>query len=270
MTSHADARVDAAVPRLPRVEVPVAVAGRDRFYVHLAYVCAAIAIVGFAPTYWIPLLSGSLTVAPTLHLHALFFYGWLALFIAQARLVGSQRVARHRELGVFGVAVATGMCFVGTAAAVHSLRQGIAWGFGDAARAFSVVPLTGIAFFALLFTLALLNTRRLDVHKRLLVVATISLLQAAAGRVVLMALGAAPPTTPGVAPPPVAVTLLPGLLSNLPLLWAMIHDKRTLGRVHRVYWIWGGALVALQVLRIPISGTAAWATLADTVASLVP
>ena len=248
----------------------VAVTASHRFYVHMAYACAAVAVLGFAPTYWIPLLSGRLELAPITHLHAAFFYGWLALLIVQTRLAAARRLMRHRELGVLGVAVATGMCFVGTGAAVNSIRQAEAAGFGDAAIAFSVVPLSGIVFFAALFALALVNVRRLDVHKRLLLVATISLLQAAVGRIFLLALGGDSPTLATAAPPPVFVSVIPGLVSDLLLVWAMLHDKRTLGRVHRVYWLAGAALVVLQVIRIPIAETTVWTSIARFVMTLVP
>src|SRR5688572_2192926 len=91
------------------------------------------------------------------------------------------RIARHRELGVFGVALATTMCFVGMAAAITSLKQSTVDGFGVAARAFSIVSVSGITFFALLFTVALLKVKQLDTHKRLMLVATVSLLNAAVG-----------------------------------------------------------------------------------------
>ena len=247
----------------------VVVTTRDRFYIRMAYACMAIAVLGFAPTYWIPLLTGTLNVAPVIHLHGIFFYGWLALLIVQTRLASTRRLQRHRELGVAGVALATGMCFVGIAAAVHSIRQLDAAGHGEAARAFSVVPFSGIAFFALLFTLALLNVKRLDVHKRLLLVASVSLLQAAVGRVVILALGAPPPTA-AAPPPPVAVTVLPGIISDLPLIAAMLYDKKTLGHVHPVYWLAGGALLVVQVIRIPISETAAWTAIANAMVALAP
>jgi hypothetical protein len=176
------------------------------------------------------------------------FYGWLALFVAQARLVAAGRTARHRELGVLGVSVATAMCFVGVAAAVGSMRQTAAAGFTEQALGFSVVPLTGIAFFAVLFALAVINVRRPDVHKRLMLVATVSLLNAAVGRLFVLAVGGPPPAA-GVEPPPVLFTVPAGLLADLLLVPALVHDWKTRGRVHPTYWVAGAALVASQLLR---------------------
>lgn len=245
-----------------------AVATRQQFYVRLAAACLAVAVVGFAPTYWVPLLRGTLRVPAISHVHAAVFYGWTVLFLVQTWLAANHKVARHRELGVFGVALATTMCFVGMAAAVTSLKQSTAEGFGDAVRAFTIVPVSGIAFFAVLFTLALLKVKRLETHKRLMLVATVSLLQAAVGRWFVIFLAPARLDGGPVSPPPVFVTIMPGLVSDLLIVAAMVHDRRTTGRVHPVYWFAGGALVAVQVLRVPLSTTAAWTGVANWLLAL--
>jgi hypothetical protein len=242
---------------------PVAVTSGHRFYVRMAAVCLAVAVVGFSPTYWVPLFRGTLAVPAISHVHATVFYGWTALFLVQTWLIGHRRFSRHRELGVFGVALATAMIFVGMAAAVVSLKQSTADGFGPAAKAFTIVPVSAILFFAALFTVALLQVRRLETHKRLMLVATVSLLQAAVGRWFVLFLAPASVGGAPVSPPPVFVTIMPGLVSDLLIVAAMTYDRRTIGRVHPVYWIAGGALVALQVLRVPMSTTAAWTQVAN-------
>jgi hypothetical protein len=216
----------------PTVAPRLAVVATERtFFSRMAYACAAVGVIGFAPTFWFPLLTGSLTLPPVLYLHAAVFYGWLALFVTQSRLVASRQVARHRTIGVAGVALVTAMCFVGTLAAVSSMRAAEAAGFGAEARAFSVVPLTGIAFFAALFVIAVMKVARPDVHKRLLLVATVSLLNAAVGRLFILALGL-PSTTASVQPPPVLVSILPGLVADSMLIPALLYDRRRRGSVH--------------------------------------
>ena len=232
------------------------------FYVRIAAAAVAVAVIGFAPTYWLPLVRGTLNVPPIAHVHATVFYGWMLLFLLQTWFAANRRLTRHRAWGVFGVALVTTMCFVGMGTAITSLKQSTADGFGAASQAFTIVPVSGIVFFAALFTLALLKVKQLESHKRLMLVATVSLLQAAVGRWFVLFL--APGTLGGgpVSPPPVFVTILPGLVSDLLIVAAMVHDQRTTGRVHRVYWIAGGALVALQVLRVPLSTTPAWTRIA--------
>jgi hypothetical protein len=245
-------------------------AGSDRFYARMGLVCLAVGVLGFAPTYWVPLVRGTLDVAPLAHLHAALFYGWLALLAGQSSVAASGQFVRHRAWGLLGIALASGMVFAGTGMAIHSLKEGIADGFGPAARAFTIVPISGIVLFAILFALAIARVRDSDVHKRLMLVNTVGLLQAAVGRWFVLFL--APPRTAGaaVSPPPVFVSVMPGLAVDLLIVAGMIYDRRTRGRVHRVYWIAGGVLLAVQVLRVPLSETSAWLHVTDWLLAIAP
>ena len=240
-----------------------------RFYVRMAWVCLAIAVIGFMPTYWMPLVRGTFHGRPIAHLHALAFYGWTLFFVSQASLVSRRRIARHRELGVVGVALATAMLFIGLAVALSSLRAAVGTGTEAVVRRFTIVPVSGILLFAALVATALVNVRRADVHKRLMLVATAAILQAAVGRLFVLAF--APPAGEGPrVPPPVPVTIPAGLVVDLLIIAGMIHDKRTRGKVHPVYWIAGGIVLAVQVLVAPLSRTAGWLRVTDWLLAFVP
>ena len=251
-------------------EAAYAATATDRFYARMAIVCLAVGVIGFAPTYWVPLLRGTLRVAPLAHAHALFFYGWLLLLVRQSALAASGQFVRHRASGLVGIALASGMVFVGLGMAIHSLKASIADGFEPAARAFAIVPISGIVLFAVLFALAIAKVHDSDTHKRLMLVNTAGILQAAVGRWFLLAL--APPRTLGVpvSPPPVFVTVMPGLAVDLLIVAGMIYDWRTRGRIHRVYWIAGGVTLAVQVLRVPLSQTSAWLTVTHWLLAVAP
>lgn len=248
-----------------------AVAPRS-FHFRMSLVFLAVGVIGFAPSYWLPLFSGTLRLAPIVHFHALFFYGWLLLYARQAWLVSEGRVAAHRELGIAGVSLATGMVFIGLTTAVKSMRDGITQGIGDQVRAFSIVPITGMFLFAALFAAAIYFARKPDIHRRLMLVNTVGLLQAAIGRWFALLLAGKTVTPEGgfAAPPPVAATITSGLVGDLLIVAAMIHDRRTLGRVHPVYWIAGACTLAFQVLRAPVSTTPAWRAVADAVLAVFP
>jgi uncharacterized membrane protein YozB (DUF420 family) len=251
----------------PVVAADVSIEGR-RFYVRMAAVCVAIAMIGFAPTYWMPLARGSLHVSPIVHVHGAFFFGWTIFFLAQTWLAGSGNITRHREVGVAGVALATGMCFLGYAVAVNSIRHFDALGFGPAGRAFSMVSFSAIAFFAVVVAIALLNVKNGEIHKRLMLVATASLLPAAIGRWFLVLF--APNGAATVGPPPLVVTLPASLLADLLIVAAMIYDRRTRGRVHPVYWIAGAALLIVQLARIPLGNTSGWLNMTYWLVAFVP
>ena len=230
-----------------------------RFYQRMAWLCAGIAFIGFWPSYWAPLWSSTLQVPRIVHFHGIVFFAWTLFFVAQTSLVANGRTAMHRELGLLGIALATAMLFAGTMVSLHSMNTFIAKGYTEDARAFALVPLSGIAYFGIVVAYAIANTRAPELHKRAMVLATVSLLQPAVARVFLFFLAPAG----AAAPVPVIFSVLPGIVSDLPLLYAMLHDWRTRGRPHRIYVIGLVTLVAMQVLRVPLATSAAWQSIAE-------
>jgi hypothetical protein len=228
-------------------------------FVWLAYACAVVAIGGFVPTYWAPVAAGSFQGPPILHLHGLLFSSWPLVFIAQARLAAAGRLERHRAVGLAGISLATAMLFAGLIAVIDGLRSSIALGYDAQARAFAIVPISIVLGFGVLVAAAIANTRRPDVHMRLMLVATISLLPPAIARILFVLLAPSGAARPGLAEPPtVAFALLPSFAANLLLVVAIVHDWRRRGRPHPAYLIAGAFVVAVQVVRIPISATPAW------------
>lgn len=246
-----------------RVRAAAAVPARY-FYFYMALACAAVAFLGFAPTYWLPMARRAFPGSPVIHFHAFLFFTWTLYFAFQAWLAASGRVARHRSLGIVGVSLATAMTIFGFLAAVHMMKQSAAIGQTDAGVAFSIVPLSGIAFFAIVFALAIANTRQPETHKRLVLLAGISLLEAAVARWFITFL--APPGPAG--PPPVSVTIGPALIAYLLLVVAIVRDWRTRGRPHPVYVYGGIALLSIKLLNWPISTTAAWHSFAGGILAL--
>src|SRR3981081_3198722 len=238
--------------------VRVVAASPARFYFHMALACMAVAFLGFAPTYWLPMGSGSFSSTLVIHFHAMCFFPWTLYFAFQTWLAASGRTVRHRALGLIGVSLATAMTIFGFLAAVNAMKRSAAIGQTDAGIAFAVVPLSGILFFAMVFTLAVAATGRPETHKRLMLLAGISILDAAVARWFLTFL--APPRPP--APPPVIVTIPPAFVAYLLLVVAMVFDWRTRGRPHQVYVIGGAVLIAVKLLNLPVSTSHAWHSLA--------
>ena len=189
-----------------------------------------------------------------IHVHGILFFAWSLFFVFQSWLAASGRVMRHRSVGMIGVSLATAMTIFGFLVGGRRDEAVGAVGQTDAGIAFSIVPWSGILFFAVVFAIGIAIVRQPEMHKRLMLLAGISILDAAVARWFLTFL--APPGPPG--PPPVVVTIPPALVAYLLLVVAMVHDWRTRGRPHRVYVIGGIALVAVKMLNLPISETHAW------------
>lgn len=242
----------------------------DRFYVWMAASCALIAFGGFAPTYWLQLIPGTFIGPPLLHIHGFLFSAWTVLLLGQVLFVANGRVDVHRAMGLIGISLATAMVVIGLAAAIQTLNTGLAAGYGDRSRAFLIVPVTAIGLFTGFFVAAIANIRRPDVHKRLMLLATISLLQAAMGRVFFTLItGGGPGLRPGLGePPPLIIGLVPSLILELLIVAGLIYDWRTRGRPHPV-WLMGGAIMTLVVLlRGPIGSTAPWLACANFLAHI--
>jgi hypothetical protein len=234
------------------------------FYFYMSLACAGVAFLGFAPTYWLPLANRSLSASPVVHFHGLLFFTWSLYFVFQSWLAASGKIMRHRAIGMIGVSLATTMTISGFLAAVYSMKRSAAIGQTYEGISFAIVPLSGILFFAVVFAMAIAAVRRPETHKRLMLLAGISLLDAAVARWFLTFL--APPGPLG--PPPVPVTIPPAFVAYLLLVVAMVFDWRTRGRPHAVYVYGGIALIAVKLLNWPISVTPLWHSFAGGILAM--
>ncbi|CAM5785766.1 hypothetical protein [Rhizobacter fulvus] len=234
------------------------------FYVWMASACVLIAFGGFVPTYWSRLATGSFGGAPILHIHGALFFTWTLFFLVQTTLVALGRTADHRAWGLAGISLATAMACSVVLAAINSMRVAETIGMVEQARRFSYVSLSGVVLFAGLLTVAIVQVRRSEIHKRLMLLAMIPLMHAATARVFMTLF--APPDAKG--PPPVFVSVPPGLLVDLLIVAGMVYDARTRGRPHPAYLIGGALLLANQLLAVPLSATPAWMSIARAVQAL--
>jgi hypothetical protein len=238
---------------------------RTKLYVWLAVACAAIAIGGFMPTYWLQLAPRTFIGTPLLHIHGAVCTLWVLFLISQAWLVSQNRLRSHRSWGLAGISLATAVVIIGIPTAISSMEAGLARGLGDTSRAFLITPLSAIFRFALFTSAAIACVNRPEWHKRLMIVGTISLIEAAGARVALfLALGSAPGMRPGLGPPPPAIMpVVVGLLLQLLIVVGMIYDWRTRRKVHSA-WIVGLVFsVAVIVLKVPLSMTPVWLSFAQ-------
>ena len=258
---------------------PVAASARHtRFYLWIAVAMAATAFIGFAPTFWVPIAQGVPERIAVLAIHGALFFGWTLFVVYQAWLAQSGSVARHRDVGLIGVSLATAMTIFGVLAAINSAQRAAAAHFAALGESFMVVPLAGILSFAVLVAAALVNIHRAEWHKRLMLSATAVLLDAAIARpfIVYLVMGGRPPPFGGtvglagfnIPPPPVLGVLPPALIAGLFIVAGMVRDWRALGKVHPAYWWAGGFALAVQLLKIPLSDTALWHGLARSLIAL--
>ncbi len=214
----------------------------------MAIAVVAAVFAGFAPTYYLRPRYQSTPLPLYLHIHGFAFTAWVVLFIAQTTLVAARRIDVHRRLGWAGAALAALMVVAAITAAILSGRRDVAAGHGDGAFTFLTTPFLAMLVFMILVGVAVYCRRRTETHKRLMLLATISLLDAAVARWPLEIVATS------------AWALY--VLTDLFIVAAVLYDLASRRRVHPVY-MWGGLLiVAGQSLRTVLGRTETWHAIA--------
>ncbi|MCY1064280.1 hypothetical protein OV090_05890 [Nannocystis sp. RBIL2] len=209
------------------------------FFVVSAAVALALPAIGFGRSFVVPWSRGQLTPSPLLVAHAVAFFAWVVLLLVQALLVRGRRVDLHRRLGWAGVGLAVLMLGTGLAVALGSTARALAEGGGPAASGFLLRLLLELGLFAAFAGVGIALRRRPEAHRRLMLLATMSLMAAASARVPLLVDW------------PIAVMLV--LVGSLAVF--DLADRR---RVHAAT-LWGGAaLMSVQLAWQPLSETRTW------------
>jgi hypothetical protein len=151
-------------------------------YVVVGTLIAAIAVVGFWRSYFGPLLAGGVDELPLIHFHVAVYVGWLVLVIAQAALAAVGRVDLHVKLGRFGIGYGVVVIVAGLLVAIGMFVVRVRAGAAPEAIGRLFGPVLDMVIFAPVFAAAIYHRRRPELHKRLMILATTTLLVAAVGR----------------------------------------------------------------------------------------
>lgn len=216
------------------------------FFPAMALLAALIVIVGFGPSYYFKEITDARELRLSVHLHGLVFSAWIILFIVQAFLVRTGNVAFHRKLGMFGLVIAAALVVVGTTVLTARAQTHFypPW----------LLAISGIdmIMFTAFFSSAIYFRTKPDMHKRLMLLTTLTILGAAVLRWPMLRpmFGSLDTLTMG------SVWMYVG--ADIPLLAGIIYDQIIHGKINKAY-IWGGtALVASQVLRVVFYNSEPW------------
>jgi hypothetical protein len=231
---------------------------------HMPWIGAALAVmvfVAFTPTYFMPVAAGEFGRPAILHVHGALFFAWPVLFAVQAFLATRGRIQTHRSVGLLGIALATAMVFSGLAAIASTLHLAEQTNQPDQGDALALVAFSGVLMFAVFVTAAVVYRHRRDIHQRLMLLATLAMVQAASVRfIALIVLGGVPTQEEG-APPPLAMWLVAVpqvLFDGIVLVAVCLYDWRKRGRVHPAYIAGGSLLMLVQGFRHLIVDTDVW------------
>jgi nitrate reductase NapE component len=154
------------------------------YFTTIAFLLMGIVVVGFAPTYFLAGIIRAPLPSTLIHVHGAVFSSWIILFVIQNVLVSTHNVRLHQKLGWLGAAIATAMVILGIMATSDSLRRGATPSIFTPPQ-FVALNDVGILIFAGMIGLAIWQRRNPALHKRLMLIATISIMPPAIVRFAL-------------------------------------------------------------------------------------
>ncbi|MGF1456582.1 MAG: hypothetical protein ACFB6R_14540 [Alphaproteobacteria bacterium] len=213
----------------------------SRFFGGAGLVLALVVFLGFSETFY--LRSADLGPVPTLFMvHGVIYSAWFLLFPVQVWLIAARRWRTHRAFGMGAMGLAVGMVVTGLMAGFDALERGVEIP-GAGAAAFFFLSFSDAVGFAVLFAAALAARRLGPWHKRLMLIASASVILPAAVRMAGM-----------IGFPEAGAGVQLGLLGALGL-----YDIYRLGQPHMATAI-GGVFLGLKLLGVlSLARTDAWA-----------
>jgi hypothetical protein len=228
---------------------------QSRFFVGMSGLLLLIVVVGFAPTLFVRGLFNVPPIPIYLYVHGAVLTGWFVCLLVQTALIRTGRRSFHRQLGwagaVLGLAVAVaapmatlnvvsriraggydldmdisaiGITGLGTSMSIGAFVSGVVW-----------ANFASILTFFILLVSAIRFRRRADIHKRLMLLASISIIGPALARISRW------PGLGGEQGPfvPLVLVLLLGAL--------VVHDFSSRRRVHPATVLGGASAVAITI-----------------------
>jgi hypothetical protein len=148
------------------------------FWVVAGLVGFSIVLWGFAPSYYLRYWFRTTPLPGLLQLHGALMTSWFVLFFVQVSLVARHRLAVHRRLGIAGATLAVIIVVVGTITALRFLRNNLHAPpeFGPPAPEFFGFLLFDLYVFGGLVASAILLRKNSEAHRRLMLLATLSMI----------------------------------------------------------------------------------------------
>ena len=159
-------------------------------------------------------------------------FSWTLFLLTQSILIRRKNLKLHRKIGWAGPWLAIAVAVSTVATGVYVLRRDVAAGGGHVAVSSFLGTLFTSIIFTALVTAGIVYRKQPEIHKRLMLLAMISVSWAAFGRFRHYF-------------PPFEQSLLvfQGIIPLSMILVAMLWEKFTKGRIHAVYFFVGLPLV---------------------------
>jgi uncharacterized membrane protein YozB (DUF420 family) len=236
----------------PKEPTPADLARKARqrsnlFYTGMGFIAIAMVFLGFGQSFY-GTATGARQVSFLVHLHSATFGVWLILFIVQTRLIARRNIKLHRQLGFAAIALAVIMIVTSFYTAIVAARNGYDLdGTNDPLR-FMVFTVGNAVSLTILLAGGFWYRRRPEVHKRLMLLATVGPMMSAP----LAHFFTQVP--PFLNLPPIFLGMMAALLFS-----SAVYDRLTRGSFHPVS-LWGAMLLFVwgNLLALVIGPSDVW------------
>ncbi|WP_133468569.1 hypothetical protein [Paraglaciecola marina] len=204
---------------------------KTRYYLVISALILIIPLLGFN-TYFSGLFNGAKDSTQLIHTHVILYFGWIFLYFSQALLPSLGHHKLHIYLGKISIIYLIILVIDGLLMTFEGFIIRIEKGEVENAKLFLLQPLTDMIVFPALVMAAICFRKRVEIHKRLMLIATLMLTIAGIVRIKFI--------------------IIPGgnlLLWLSPVLLSMLYDYHKKKVIHPVY-VFGILLFTLMYIRM--------------------
>jgi len=221
------------------------------FYLKWALFFLLITLIAFAPRYWFPLMDSEVYISTTIHWHAFFCTGWIILFIFQSLLIKKKTYKAHMISGWMSIIIFIGIIISGVWVSMGLVEKALVSNPAGAKPSL-LINLSDLAIFSVIYVLGILNRNRRLIHKRMMTLATLALLNAGFFRIGRFIIG------PGFQ----SILLAIIITSCVMALYVWTEKRKNHGSIR---WLKRAtiSIIIIYIIRIPIAISSAWTSVAD-------
>jgi hypothetical protein len=231
-----------------------AVKKKPLFFLIMGFVGLFAALTGFAKTFFIPVSAGTFNAPLMVYIHGAFAFSWVCLFLVQSVLVLNRKLNIHKILGYSGIFIALGVAGTIIPAGLYSVKKELAQGLGETAVSGLLGSITSALMYLLLVAAGIYYRRRPEWHKRLMLLATITLLWPAWFRFRHY--------FPSIPDPQIWFALV---LADSLIIVSLLRDKIVLGKLLPEFLFLGLFIIAEHTFEVMMFDSAPWRVAANVV-----
>lgn len=232
---------------------------RSPFYVVMGLIALFAVIGGFATTFILPVSRGTFKAPFVVYLHGALALSWVLLFLFQSLLLHYYPFKFHRAVGKLGLFIAVAAAITLIPVGKYQVDKDFANGLGETAKSTILGMFTsGILFLSLVFA-GIYFRKKPQIHKRLLLLATLFFIWPAWFRFRHY--------FPSVPRPDFWFGVV---LSDLFILAAMVREKIAFHKIHPALLYTGSFIIIENVIEVMLFDTYYWRIISNEILEFFP